>query len=78
MDLKVCVRWVYEQGASVLVKSFNKERMKENLELLDWELNAEDLEEIAKIPQNRGSLAELYVSEEGPFKSLMELWDGEL
>lgn len=75
---QVCVRWVYEQGASVLVKSFNKERMKENLELLDWELNAEDLEEIAKIPQNRGSLAELYVSEEGPFKSLMELWDGEL
>ncbi|KAJ4710184.1 NADPH-dependent codeinone reductase-like protein [Melia azedarach] len=32
---KVSLRWVYEQGVSLLVKSFNKERMKENLDIFD-------------------------------------------
>ncbi|KAG5565389.1 hypothetical protein RHGRI_001328 [Rhododendron griersonianum] len=31
---QVCLRWVYEQGVSALVKSFNKERMRQNLEIL--------------------------------------------
>lgn len=46
---KVCLRWVYEQGGSVLVKSFNEERLKENLHIFDWELSAQDSEMIRKI-----------------------------
>ncbi|KAF2305712.1 hypothetical protein GH714_007707 [Hevea brasiliensis] len=41
---QVCLRWVHEQGVSVVVKSFNKERMKENLKIFDWELSEEDLQ----------------------------------
>ncbi|EXB67442.1 hypothetical protein L484_009522 [Morus notabilis] len=39
---QVCLRWVYEQGVSLLVKSFNKERMKENLDIFDWKLSGEE------------------------------------
>ncbi|XXG40828.1 hypothetical protein AAC387_Pa01g1447 [Persea americana] len=35
---QVALRWLYEQGVIVVAKSFNKGRMKENLEILDWEL----------------------------------------
>ena len=76
--LKVSLRWVYQQGVSLVVKSFNKERMKENLDIFDWELSAEELQKIEQIPQYRGSRAEVHVSEDGPYKSLEDLWDGEI
>ncbi|KAK6921582.1 NADP-dependent oxidoreductase domain [Dillenia turbinata] len=75
---QVCLRWVYEQGASVLVKSFNKERMKENLDILDWKLNLEDLNKINQIPEIRGCPTTLFISDEGPYKTLEELWDEEM
>ncbi|KAK4596976.1 hypothetical protein RGQ29_014845 [Quercus rubra] len=75
---QICIRWVYEQGVSVLVKSFNKDRMKENLDIFDWKLSPEDLEKISQIPQRKGFLGLEFISEEGPYKSLSELWDGEI
>ncbi|KAK9090533.1 hypothetical protein Sjap_023710 [Stephania japonica] len=53
---QVCLRWVYEQGVTLLVKSFNEERMKVNLDIFEWELSEEDLKKINEIPQSRGSL----------------------
>ncbi|KAK1552879.1 hypothetical protein Q3G72_024900 [Acer saccharum] len=75
---QVCLKWIYAQGVSIVVKSFDKERMKENLDIFDWKLNAEDLHKIEQIPQSRGSLAEIYVTEKGPFKSIEDIWDGEI
>ncbi|KAM6562297.1 hypothetical protein CsatB_022295 [Cannabis sativa] len=76
---KVSLRWIYEQGASVVVKSYNKERLKENLDIFDWELTEDDLNKINLIPQNRTSVCEAFVSpEHGPYKSFEEFWDGEL
>ncbi|KAG7949772.1 hypothetical protein I3843_13G079700 [Carya illinoinensis] len=40
---QISLRWVYEQGVCVLVKSFNKERIKENLDIFDWKLSPEEL-----------------------------------
>lgn len=78
LDHQVCLRWAYEQGVSVVVKSFNKERIKENMDIFDWELLPEELDKIDRIPQKRGCLSTDFVSEHhGPFKSLEELWDGE-
>ncbi|KAK6252158.1 hypothetical protein QUC31_013880 [Theobroma cacao] len=51
---QIALRWVYEQGASVITKSFNKERMKENLEILDWSLSMEELNKISCLPQRKG------------------------
>ncbi|RZR99455.1 hypothetical protein BHM03_00029026 [Ensete ventricosum] len=50
-SLQVSLRWIYEQGASMVVKSLNKERMKENMEIFDWELSEEDRVKISQIPQ---------------------------
>ncbi|XP_060215295.1 methylecgonone reductase-like isoform X2 [Lycium barbarum] len=76
--IHVALRWVYEQGVSVLVKSFNKDRMKENLQILDWELSNEEIARIQEIPQCRGFKAEIFVHPDGPYKSIEEFWDGEL
>ncbi|KAH0702806.1 hypothetical protein KY290_018117 [Solanum tuberosum] len=76
---QVALRWVYEQGESVIVKSFNKERMKQNLvEIFSWELSTEDNFRIQAIPQKRGCNGEPFIHPNGPYKSLDELWDGEI
>jgi diketogulonate reductase-like aldo/keto reductase len=66
---QVCLRWVYEQGVTIAVKSYNKERMKQNLEIFDWSLTKEDLEKIDKIKQIR-------VNNNGPVVFIPNLWDG--
>ncbi|KAH7516193.1 hypothetical protein FEM48_Zijuj10G0109400 [Ziziphus jujuba var. spinosa] len=75
---QVCLRWVYEQGVSLVVKSFKEERIAENLDILDWKLTAEELRKISQIPQKRCLLAEQYISENGPYKSTMEFWYNEI
>ncbi|KAB2624105.1 non-functional NADPH-dependent codeinone reductase 2-like [Pyrus ussuriensis x Pyrus communis] len=75
---QVCLRWAYEQGVIVVVKSFNKERIKENIDVFDWELSPEDLDKINQIPQIRGYQGFDFISDEGPCKSPEELWDGEI
>ncbi|KAK1551792.1 hypothetical protein Q3G72_004881 [Acer saccharum] len=51
---QVSLRWVYEQGVSLVTKSFNKDRMKENLDIFDWSLSSEELSKINKLPQRKG------------------------
>ncbi|OWM62659.1 methylecgonone reductase-like [Punica granatum] len=77
---QVALRWVYEQGSSVIVKSFNKERMKDNLRILEWEkgLTEDELEKIRQIPPCQGYPGDMFVnkSESGPgYKSFDELWE---
>ncbi|XXG51310.1 hypothetical protein AAC387_Pa02g5115 [Persea americana] len=72
---QVCLRWIHQQGVTSIVKSFNKERMKKNLEVFDWELNEEELQQISQIPQHRGFSGEFYTSPTGPYKTIKELWD---
>ncbi|CAN1334037.1 Protein REDOX 2 [Linum perenne] len=71
---QVALRWIYEQGVIPIVKSFNKERMKQNLDIFDWELTKDEVSRIEQIPQHRGWSGELFVSETGPYKSADELW----
>ncbi|KAL7090750.1 hypothetical protein ACP275_12G060400 [Erythranthe tilingii] len=67
---QVALRWAYEQGVSIVTKSFNKERMKQNLEIFDWSLSADDLEKISKLPQRKGvTLASVM----GPHEFVLEL-----
>ena len=60
------------------MKSYNKERMKQNLEIFDWALSAEESTKIGEIPQSRRHNGEEFISLNGPFKTLQELWDGEI
>lgn len=75
---QIALRWIYQQGAIPIVKSFNKERMKQNIEIFDWELNQEELDRINQIHQSRFQKAEMFVSDNGPYKTLEELWDGDV
>ncbi|KAJ0897867.1 putative 6'-deoxychalcone synthase [Helianthus annuus] len=40
---QVSLRWMYEQGVSFVVKSFNIEWMKQNLDIFDWSLTEEEV-----------------------------------
>ncbi|CAI8616859.1 unnamed protein product [Vicia faba] len=75
---QIILRWIYQHGVTAIVKSFNKERMKQNIEIFDWELNHEESDKINQIPQMRTLKAEMFISESGPYKSLEELWDGDV
>ncbi|XP_016444971.1 D-galacturonate reductase-like [Nicotiana tabacum] len=67
---QVALRWVYEQGVNLVTKSFNKERMKENLQIFDWSLCEEESKKISELPQRRGfSMASLY----GPHDIFLQL-----
>ncbi|TVU07131.1 hypothetical protein EJB05_47173, partial [Eragrostis curvula] len=75
---QVALRWLHEQGVGFVARSFNKERLKQNMDIFDWELTDDDKEMIMQIPQRRACQGEFFVSPNGPYKSLEELWDGEI
>ncbi|KAH6821450.1 oxidoreductase superfamily protein [Perilla frutescens var. hirtella] len=67
---QVALRWAYEQGVSLACKSFNKERMRENLQIFDWTLSDQDLEKISQLPQAKGmTLASIL----GPHDIVLEI-----
>ncbi|CAI9754046.1 unnamed protein product [Fraxinus pennsylvanica] len=74
----VCLPSRKHSGVSPIVKSFNKDRMKESLQIFDWKLSDEEVSQIQQIPQARGLTGEHFVFPEGQSKSLEELWDGEI
>ncbi|XP_020208566.1 NAD(P)H-dependent 6'-deoxychalcone synthase [Cajanus cajan] len=67
---QVSLRWLYEIGVTFAVKSYNKERMKQNLEIFDWSLTKDDYEKIDQIKQQR-------MVKNGPAKFIDGIWDGE-
>ncbi|XVF02507.1 hypothetical protein REPUB_Repub04eG0181300 [Reevesia pubescens] len=75
---QICVRWAYELGVAMVVKSFNGERMKQNLEIFNWSLSEDELKKINDIAQRRHHRGEEFISKDGPFKTLEEFWDGEM
>jgi len=65
------LRWTHEQGVTCIVKSYNKERLKQNLEIFDWELTEEDRLKISQIPQRKVvQTSSGLFSEEGEFTSV--------
>lgn len=70
IGLQISLRWVYEQGVSFVAKSFNKERMKENLQIFDWCLTEEDSNKIDQLPQHKGTT---FASILGPHDLILEL-----
>lgn len=67
---QISLRWVYEQGVSLVPKSFNMKRMNENLQIFDWSLTEEDSSKINQLPQRKGvTLASIL----GPHDLALEL-----
>ncbi|KAJ7521783.1 hypothetical protein O6H91_19G067500 [Diphasiastrum complanatum] len=76
---QVALRWGVQTGAIVLPRSFNPKRVAENFEIFSWELSEDDMNEISRIEQRRTVLAEMFCNPtSGPYKTVQELWDGDL
>lgn len=50
---QIVLAWLVQRGITPLVKSTKPERMKENLDIFDFELSTEDMEKIASLDTGR-------------------------
>ncbi|GLT37512.1 hypothetical protein SLA2020_118250 [Shorea laevis] len=76
---QVALRWGIQSGHSVLPKSVNESRIKENLSLFDWCIPPELFSKLSGIHQQRLLQGDFAIHETcSPYKSLEELWDGEI
>ena len=46
---QVALRWLLQSDVIIIPKTVHKERMQENLNLFDFELDAEDMQKIAEL-----------------------------
>lgn len=61
------------------MKSFNKDRLKENIETLSLKLDDEDLLYIDKLEEKKIMRGEFLVNETtSPYRTLEDLWDDEI
>ncbi|WVZ57941.1 hypothetical protein U9M48_008269 [Paspalum notatum var. saurae] len=74
---QVCLRWVYEMGDCIIVKTFNETRMRENLAIFDWKLTHDDHLKISALPESRGNY-DFLVTDSGPYRTAEDYWDGEI
>lgn len=50
---QVALRWAFQRGTIIIPKTSKVERLKENLELINWKLADEDMEQIASMERGR-------------------------
>ncbi|XP_077234362.1 NAD(P)-linked oxidoreductase superfamily protein [Tasmannia lanceolata] len=76
---QVALRWGLEKGASVIAKSFNQERMKENMGALELRLDKEDHIKMEMLDERKLMRGEFLVNgTTSPYKTIQELWDDEI
>ncbi|KAK5846481.1 NADPH-dependent aldo-keto reductase, chloroplastic [Gossypium arboreum] len=76
---QVALKWGLTRGASVIVKSFNPDRLRENMGSLDLKLDDEDLIEIEQLEERKIMRGDFLVNNTtSPYKTLEELWDYEI
>ena len=73
---QVLIRWALQHGTSVIPKSTSAARIRGNLDVLDWELGAEDYAALCALPvQQRMVNGAMWLSPQGPYRTMEELWD---
>ncbi|KAK7382666.1 hypothetical protein VNO80_01638 [Phaseolus coccineus] len=76
---QVALRWGLQMDHSVLPKSTNEARMKENFDIFCWSIPEDLLAKFSEIQQARLLRGTTFVHETfGAYKSVEELWDGEI
>ncbi|XP_051131960.1 NADPH-dependent aldo-keto reductase, chloroplastic-like [Andrographis paniculata] len=76
---QVALRWGLQMGHSVLPKSTNPSRIKENFDVFDWSIPDDLLAKFSEIKQERLLPGEFAVHETlSQYKSLEQVWDGEI
>ncbi|XP_078180448.1 non-functional NADPH-dependent codeinone reductase 2-like [Carex rostrata] len=67
---QISLRWILEQDVGIVVKSFNKKRLIQNLKIFDWELSKEEQLKISTIPQKKAARVEFMLTKEGTLTSV--------
>ncbi|KAM7266698.1 hypothetical protein ACFE04_004595 [Oxalis oulophora] len=76
---QVALKWGLMKGSSVIVKSFNKERMKENKAAVDLKLDGEDLRMIDNLEEWKIMRGDFLCNDTtSPYRNIQQLWDGEI
>ncbi|GAV88840.1 Aldo_ket_red domain-containing protein [Cephalotus follicularis] len=76
---QVALRWGLQMGHSVLPKSINETRIKENFDVFDWTIPEDLLAKLSEIEQVKMIHGSEFVHVTfGAYKSIEELWDGEI
>ena len=55
---QVALRWNVQRGVTVIPKSVHRERMEQNLDIWDFQLSGEDMEQIAKLDIGRSEIVD--------------------
>lgn len=77
--MKVALKWGLSKGSSVIVKSFNENRLKENIAAFDLKLEDQDFLQIDKLEEWKIMRGEFLCNETtSPYKSIEDLWDDEI
>jgi diketogulonate reductase-like aldo/keto reductase len=50
---QIILRWLTQRGVIVIPKSVRKERMEENFDIFDFDLSAEDMEQLKTLDTNQ-------------------------
>ncbi|KAK1693325.1 hypothetical protein QYE76_010022 [Lolium multiflorum] len=75
---QVALRWGLQMGQSVLPKSANQARIKENFDIFNWSIPEDLMAKFCEIKQERLLKAEFAVHPLSVYKTLEDLWeDGE-
>lgn len=72
---QVVLRWGVQRGTSVVPKSVTPSRIEGNFDLFGWELTEEQMTAISSLPQERMLHGSFWVKEDGPYKTVADLWD---
>ncbi|XP_039136256.1 NADPH-dependent aldo-keto reductase, chloroplastic-like isoform X2 [Dioscorea cayenensis subsp. rotundata] len=75
---QVAVRWGIQMGHSVLPKSTHETRIKENFDVFSWSIPDHLFVKFFEIEQARLNRGEFWVNLQGLYKSVEEIWDGEI
>jgi len=75
---QVALRWGIQMGQSVLPKSVNEARIKENIDIFDWSIPEDLMAKFSEIKQVRLQRAEFAVNPQSGYNTLEDFWDGEI
>ncbi|KAM0922765.1 hypothetical protein ACQ4PT_005945 [Festuca glaucescens] len=75
---QIALRWGLQQGQSVLPKSANESRLKENIDLFDWSIPEELCAKLSEIKQAKQIKGDSFVHPQSVYKTYEELFDGEI